>query len=137
MRRYFETGRHSNDARDSLRDISLFFVDDQGKPKNYYTPVQADDTVMITVNYDRARRVPVTASDVWNDTDRLAWLREHAIYLPSTIDNTSSALEYLKEHEYFTTEIYKSELEARTAEAIERTCNEHAAQYKRGAIIDG
>ena len=137
MRRYFETGRHSNDARDSLRDINLFFVDRDGKPQNHYTPVDADDKItLINVNYDRRKRLVLSAADIWSDADRIKYLRDTAIYLPDEIDSVPAALEYLKQYETHTAELYDSELSARRFAAIEKACQEHAAQHHRSAMID-
>jgi len=136
IKEYFMTGRDQR-MRGRYDEPRLMFTDQAGKPLNHYSPVKADDITLVTVNYDKSKRLAVTASDVWSEAERLQYLRDQAIHLPSDIDTTAAALDYLKQNEDFTTEIYKTELEARTAAAIERACNEHAAQYRRAAIIDG
>jgi len=129
MRRYFETGRHSNDARDSLRDINLFFVDQDNKVQRHYK-VRIDNASGLhsaVVDYDDNKKKVFTTAQLWNEADQLAYLRQSAVHLPEEYDSVKSALAYLAAEEPFTVEEYHAALKQKLTDTITAECQQHAA----------
>jgi hypothetical protein len=114
----------------------LQFADGSGTPQMYYSVKPDDKMTLIDVNFDTRRRLVVTDNEVWSAEDRLTFLRQHATYLPRDIDRLEDAVSYLQTHEALTSEIYRLELASKTKEAIQKTCQEHASQFKQTAVID-
>ena len=133
---YFMSGMDQAIRRQYDRPL-LQFTDAAGKPQMYFSPVKSDDNMkIITVNYDKKKRLAITDRDIWSVEDRMNYLRSTATYIPSTIDNLEDVLNYLNTNEVLTVEIFNNELAAKTSEAVQRICSEHAEQFKQSAIIE-
>jgi len=133
---YFMTGQDQAIRRQYDRP-ELRFTDAEGRPQMYYSPVKSDHNIkLITVNYDKNKKLAITDRDIWSDEDRLNFLRNNATHLPSDIERIDEAINYLRSNEEYTVDMYNNELESKTADAVKRICTEHAGQLKQSAIIE-